>query len=292
MLTWQPGRGRAATRQVVHDGTGPKVSECARSQRSHHVPSAVGAFPLSAIKLTSPIQAQRRRGGFRSGARAEVIRTPLHESPRFSIQALSTVGLTWHCLVSASPRAPVEGTNYVKLSQRAPTSAPAGKVEVVEFFWYGCPHCNHFEPYLAAWLAKLPADVSFRRVPVAFRENPFGIHQRMYFAVEAMGLLATPAPQDLPCHSRRPAQARRKPELIKTSWPNRRGCRQVHGDHGVFRRQDQGQPGPRPGRCLQDRWRARFGHCRPVLHQRGPQWQREEHLATVDYLVNRARSGR
>jgi thiol:disulfide interchange protein DsbA len=84
---------------------------------------------------------------------------------------------------------PVEGTHYIKLNQPAPTSAPAGKVEVVEFFWYGCPHCNHFDPYLAAWAAKLPADVAFRRVPVAFRENPFGVHQRLYFAVEAMGLI-------------------------------------------------------------------------------------------------------
>jgi len=114
----------------------------------------------------------------------------------FSIQALSTVGLTLALPgLSLAQGAPVEGTNYVKLSQRAPTSAPAGKVEVVEFFWYGCPHCNHFEPYLAAWLSKLPADVSFRRVPVAFRENPFGIHQRMYFAVEAMGLLNTLHPK-------------------------------------------------------------------------------------------------
>jgi len=84
---------------------------------------------------------------------------------------------------------PVEGTHYVKLGQAAPTTAPAGKVEVVEFFWYGCPHCNHFEPYLAAWAARLPSDVYFRRVPVAFRENPFGIHQRLYFAVEALGLI-------------------------------------------------------------------------------------------------------
>src|SRR5574343_920947 len=114
----------------------------------------------------------------------------------FSIQALSTVGLTLALPgLSLAQGAPVEGTNYVKLSQRAPTSAPAGKVEVVEFFWYGCPHCNHFEPYLAVWLSKLPADVSFRRVPVAFRENPFGIHQRMYFAVEAMGLLNTLHPK-------------------------------------------------------------------------------------------------
>ncbi|HEX5373786.1 MAG TPA: thiol:disulfide interchange protein DsbA/DsbL [Aquabacterium sp.] len=86
---------------------------------------------------------------------------------------------------------PVEGSNYVKLSQRAPVSAPAGKVEVVEFFWYGCPHCYHFEPSLLPWIAKLPADVVFRRVPVAFRENPFGMHQRLFYALEGLGLLST-----------------------------------------------------------------------------------------------------
>lgn len=110
----------------------------------------------------------------------------------FSIHTLSGLGLAMAAPgLALAQGAPVEGTNYVKLSQRAPTSAPAGKIEVVEFFWYGCPHCNHFEPYLATWLAKLPADVAFRRVPVAFRENPFGIHQRLYFAVEAMGLTNT-----------------------------------------------------------------------------------------------------
>ena len=95
----------------------------------------------------------------------------------FSIHTLSGLGLAMAAPgLALAQGAPIEGTNYVKLSQRAPTSAPAGKIEVVEFFWYGCPHCHHFEPYLAAWLAKLPADVSFRRVPVAFRENPFGIY--------------------------------------------------------------------------------------------------------------------
>ena len=80
----------------------------------------------------------------------------------------------------------VEGTHYVRLAQ--PVAAPAdGKVEVVEFFWYGCPHCNAFEPTLEAWVKKLPADVVFRRVPVAFREEPFGAHQRVYYALEAMG---------------------------------------------------------------------------------------------------------
>lgn len=108
----------------------------------------------------------------------------------FSIQTLGGLGLALGLpSVVSAQGGPIEGTHYVKLSQRAPTSAPAGKIEVVEFFWYGCPHCNHFEPYLAAWAAKLPADVAFRRVPVAFRENPFGVHQRLYYALETLGLL-------------------------------------------------------------------------------------------------------
>lgn len=118
----------------------------------------------------------------------------------FSIQTLSAtlgaVGLgagvaSLPSLALAQGGEPVEGTHYVKLTQAAPTTAPAGKVEVVEFFWYGCPHCNHFEPYLAAWAAKVPADVAFRRVPVAFRENPFGVHQRLFYALDTMGLLST-----------------------------------------------------------------------------------------------------
>jgi thiol:disulfide interchange protein DsbA len=64
--------------------------------------------------------------------------------------------------------------------------APAGKIEVVEFFWYSCPHCNAFEPKLNAWLKKLPPDVSFRRVPVAFRDD-FVPQQRLYYTLEAMG---------------------------------------------------------------------------------------------------------
>jgi thiol:disulfide interchange protein DsbA len=82
--------------------------------------------------------------------------------------------------------APVEGTHYVRLGSQAPVSAPAGKIEVIEFFWYGCPHCNAFEPTLDAWQKKLPADIAFRRVPVAFREI-YAVHQQIFYALEAMG---------------------------------------------------------------------------------------------------------
>ena len=89
-------------------------------------------------------------------------------------------------LPAAAQGGPVEGTHYVRLGQPLAVTAPAGKVEVVEFFWYGCPHCNVFEPMLEAWAKKLPADVSFRRVPVAFRDEPFGTHQRIYYALETL----------------------------------------------------------------------------------------------------------
>ena len=79
-----------------------------------------------------------------------------------------------------------EGKNYVKLEQPVATGSP-GKVEVIEFFWYGCPHCNALEPMLEAWAKKLPADVVFRRVPVAFRKAPFEAHQKIYYALEALG---------------------------------------------------------------------------------------------------------
>lgn len=81
----------------------------------------------------------------------------------------------------------VEGQHYLRLPSPAPTSSP-GKVEVVEFFMYSCPHCNALEPQLAAWVKQLPSDVSFRRIPVAFRPN-LEIHQRLYYALEALGQL-------------------------------------------------------------------------------------------------------
>ncbi|MFM2057892.1 MAG: hypothetical protein RLY71_2277 [Pseudomonadota bacterium] len=82
----------------------------------------------------------------------------------------------------------VEGRHYVRLSQRLPVTVPAGKIEVIEFFWYGCPHCNAFEPTLEAWVKKLPSDVVFRRVHVGFRPT-FEPQQRLYVTLETMGLV-------------------------------------------------------------------------------------------------------
>ena len=88
--------------------------------------------------------------------------------------------------LALAQRQPQEGKDFRALEQRAATEAAPGKIEVVEFFWYRCPHCNAFEPRLNAWLKNLPPDVAFRRVPVAFRDD-FVPQQRLYYALEAMG---------------------------------------------------------------------------------------------------------
>jgi thiol:disulfide interchange protein DsbA len=87
----------------------------------------------------------------------------------------------------ASPTAPEAGKDYTVLSTPQPVEAPAGKIEVIEFMWYGCPHCNEFDPYLEAWIKKQGPDVVFKRVPVAFRDD-FIPHSKLYHAVDALGL--------------------------------------------------------------------------------------------------------
>jgi thiol:disulfide interchange protein DsbA len=68
-----------------------------------------------------------------------------------------------------------------------PLATPKGKIEVVEFFSYGCPHCNAFHATLDAWAAKLPKDVTLRRVPVSFNRPAWAKLSRLYFALEASG---------------------------------------------------------------------------------------------------------
>ena len=72
------------------------------------------------------------------------------------------------------------------LEPTQPTEA-SGKIEVLEFFWYGCPHCYEFEPVLAAWVTKLPADVEFRRVPAIYNDR-WAHDARIYYTFEALAL--------------------------------------------------------------------------------------------------------
>ncbi len=91
-------------------------------------------------------------------------------------------------VLAFAQRRPEEGKEYRKLDKPVPVEAAAGKIEVIEFFWYSCPHCNAFESKLVNWIKAMPADVVVRRVPVAFRDD-FVPQQRLFYTLEAMGKL-------------------------------------------------------------------------------------------------------
>jgi protein dithiol oxidoreductase (disulfide-forming) len=91
---------------------------------------------------------------------------------------------------------PQEGQQYRVIKPRIASKVGEKKIEVIEFFWFGCPHCNSLDPSLEAWLKKAPADVSFKRVHIHFGteakpDNRTQTHQRLFYVLETLGLNAT-----------------------------------------------------------------------------------------------------
>ena len=86
---------------------------------------------------------------------------------------------------AAAQTTPQEGRDYLRLKNPVPVET-GKKIEVIEFFSYGCPHCGEFEPILENWLKTLPPDVAFRRVPVSFQDRwvPLG---KEYYTLVALG---------------------------------------------------------------------------------------------------------
>lgn len=104
----------------------------------------------------------------------------------YTIQRI-LVALILTALVSLGVQAqtPVKGTHYSELTPPQPTES-SGKVEVLEFFWYGCPHCYALEPMIEPWIKKLPKDTVFRRIPAIFNDQ-WGIAARVFYALDAIG---------------------------------------------------------------------------------------------------------
>ncbi len=94
----------------------------------------------------------------------------------------------------ASALAPPAGKHYKVLKTPQAVSVAAGKIEVIEFFWYGCPHCKDFDPLIEAWASKQDPDVVFKRVPIAFDAN-LALYQKLYHALDALGVATQMAPK-------------------------------------------------------------------------------------------------
>lgn len=84
----------------------------------------------------------------------------------------------------------VEGRDYTVLSTAQPTESDPKHIEVIEFFWYGCPHCSDLHPYISRWLENKPVDVAFRFVPAIFRNN-WVPGAKTFYTMESLGLTQT-----------------------------------------------------------------------------------------------------
>ncbi|GAB6067285.1 thiol:disulfide interchange protein DsbA [Methylothermus subterraneus] len=93
----------------------------------------------------------------------------------------------WTILLGWLLAGAVAAQEYVELNPPRPTADPT-KIEVIEFFWYGCPHCFRFDPYLEDWLKSKPAEVAFRRQPVIFGPH-WAPQARAYFTAEVLGVV-------------------------------------------------------------------------------------------------------
>ncbi|MDT3737215.1 MAG: thiol:disulfide interchange protein DsbA/DsbL [Denitratisoma sp.] len=100
---------------------------------------------------------------------------------------LGLLGLTFALIAGSASAQMRAGKDYKPLAN--PQAVETGeKIEVVEFFWYGCPHCFDLEPFLRKWTAKLPKDVEFRRIPAIPTER-WAPNARTFYTLESLGLL-------------------------------------------------------------------------------------------------------
>mgnify|MGYP000152073884 FL=1 len=95
--------------------------------------------------------------------------------------------LSLFLLILISGQTYADGDGYMTITPAQPTQSE-DKIEVVEVFWYACPHCFDFEPHISKWLETKPDDVEFRRMPGIFRKNWIP-HAKAYFTAEKLGVL-------------------------------------------------------------------------------------------------------
>ena len=82
----------------------------------------------------------------------------------------------------------VEGTNYLAVTPAQPTDVKPGQIEVIEFFWYGCPHCFALEPFVVQWEKTKPRNVVFKRVPAAMKDSEFYVDAQATVTADLLGI--------------------------------------------------------------------------------------------------------
>jgi thiol:disulfide interchange protein DsbA len=100
-------------------------------------------------------------------------------------RALALLALAWAAAIAHAQDTRVrQNIEYLVI---APQPVATGdRIEVIDFFWYGCPACNAFQPDLEAWIRRKPPDVALRRIPAIFRDS-WAPYVRIYYTLERLG---------------------------------------------------------------------------------------------------------
>src|SRR5437660_11914018 len=102
-------------------------------------------------------------------------------------RVLSVFSGLFLALAAYAQSSPVEGVDYIEVKPPQAVES-SGKIEVLEFFWYRCPHCYALEPDLESWAKRLPRDVQFKRLPGILNED-WAVDARIFYTLEAIGEL-------------------------------------------------------------------------------------------------------
>jgi thiol:disulfide interchange protein DsbA len=172
--------------------------------RQGPTPTAAGPAPAAASAATAP-KVGSARDKSAADSKEPLTLTRLNDDGSETVEEvpgdsgahnalLAAVASTVTAAAAAASAAPVstttwqEGVNYTRLVPAQPTSVPAGQVEVLEFFWYACPHCYALDPLIATWEKSKPSYISFSRVPVLWNEGHRSL-ARLFYTLQSMGKL-------------------------------------------------------------------------------------------------------
>jgi protein dithiol oxidoreductase (disulfide-forming) len=159
------------------------LGACAREQPPASTETEPASAQAGANSATSaPAAAPATSSGAASSSVAQSSSAAAEEVP-------GTASLEQLAAMPAAQQLPDQrwkaGVNYDAVVPAQPTTAPPGKVEVLEFFWLGCPHCYALEPYIQRWLKQKPSYIQFVRVPVMW--NPVHqLHAQLFYTLEAL----------------------------------------------------------------------------------------------------------
>jgi thiol:disulfide interchange protein DsbA len=179
------GGGRQSAGQAeAPDAAGTAPPAAATAQRADRGTAASNRI----VQPNAPAETERSSVKRMNEDGSETVEDTTGDSGTHNALLAAVVSSAAAATTAAAPNSWQEGVNYTRIVPAQPTSAAAGNVEVLEFFWYACPHCYELDPLVESWKKSKPPYVEFSRVPVMWNDGHRAL-ARLYYTLDALGKL-------------------------------------------------------------------------------------------------------